>query len=569
MLTVEEHQNSIRYAVELDHCYTSRSSPLDPEPLDPLPVVNSPENDHTDINFTMHHQSQSTVSTATENSTQMTASPVKSIIKTKQPVGRPRKTPIPNSQLPNAPKSSNSNVLRNLTTLQSENRKSTTVNQEEENKTNDLSSSTESSDSETSDNDSDFGPRGPRRSGVRARGGRRGLTTRGGSMSATRRRGASKRMDVDQTRKQDSEMAAVVNTMKHSEKPAAADEYLSVSPLKKQIKINPNRKKEEGSLTHQSSDESLVVPENNLQTTNQAKANLINANMIKGDMILTKPGQLKNQKVYFIKKKVIDKPEDMKPTFTIASKDLNKSANQIQTKLITSQHGKLMAVTPKSIVNTSPQVIQSDADINTIVLPSTQSPAYTQLVQKQLIKSPPVTSSIKIKPTIEIKKDKKKLEGSEPYPKLEEPLKTIPDVKPSDGVKKQIKKDPRKSLGTSVSSLEPALFSTPDIIRRVGSNNESKGSDSNVSVSSGTSISNASESTLTSSPVVSSDVSFKSNIETLNPEVSAETNNLLSQSLINSDVSTMIFDSDSLEEKNISKLPVTDDLSLDPGKLIT
>ncbi|CAD6230727.1 GSCOCG00012187001-RA-CDS [Cotesia congregata] len=566
MLTVEEHQNSIRYAVELDHCYTSRSSPLDPEPLDPLPIVNSPENDNTGmINLTMHHQSQSTVFTAIENSTQMTASPVKSIIKTKQPVGRPRKTPISNSQIPNAPKSSNSNVLRNLTTLQLENRKSTTVNQEEENKTNDLSSSTESSDSETSDNDSDFGPRGPRRSGVRARGGRRGLTTRGGSMSATRRRGASKRMDIDQTRKHDSEMAAVVNTMKHSEK-SAADDYLSESQLKKQIKINPNQKKEEGSLTHQSSDELLVVPENNLQTTNQAKANLINANMIKGDMILTKPGQLKNQKVYFIKKKVIDKPEDMKSTFTIASKDLNKSANQIQTKLITSQHGKLMAVTPKSIVNNSPQVIQSDADINTIVLPSTQSPAYTQLVQKQLIKSSPVTSSIKIKPTIEVKKDKKKLEGSyEPCPKLEEPLKTISDVKPSDGVKKQIKKDLRKSLGTSVSSLEPALFSTPDIIRRVGSNNESKGHDSNVSFSSGTSISNASGSTLTSSTVVSSDVPFKSNIETLNPEVSAETNNLLSQSLINSDVSTIMFDSDSLEEKSISKLPVTDDLSLDPA----
>lgn len=45
MLTVEEQQNSIRYSVKLDHCYTSRLSPSDPKPRDPLPVVDSPTSD--------------------------------------------------------------------------------------------------------------------------------------------------------------------------------------------------------------------------------------------------------------------------------------------------------------------------------------------------------------------------------------------------------------------------------------------------------------------------------------------------------------------------------------------
>ena len=76
----------------------------------------------------------------------------------------------------------------------------------------------ESSESDSpSDNDSDFGPRGPRRSGVRARGGRKGLTTRGGSMAA-RRRGSNKRMDSDQVRRLDLEMAAAVDAMKSPEK---------------------------------------------------------------------------------------------------------------------------------------------------------------------------------------------------------------------------------------------------------------------------------------------------------------------------------------------------------------
>jgi len=93
----------------------------------------------------------------------------------------------------------------------------TKSNKEEEE--NDITeSSTESSESEPSDNDndSDFGLR--KRSNARARGGRKGLTTRGGSMTAARRRGQNKQLDMEQVRRLDMEMAAAVNAMKTPEK---------------------------------------------------------------------------------------------------------------------------------------------------------------------------------------------------------------------------------------------------------------------------------------------------------------------------------------------------------------
>lgn len=39
MLSIEELQNTMRYNIQLDHCYTSRLSPSDPLPRDPLPIV--------------------------------------------------------------------------------------------------------------------------------------------------------------------------------------------------------------------------------------------------------------------------------------------------------------------------------------------------------------------------------------------------------------------------------------------------------------------------------------------------------------------------------------------------
>lgn len=69
MLTVEEQQNSIRYSVELDHCYTSRSSPSDPKPRDPLPTTDSPTTGDT-LQYTRQlspvHAASNTVSPAVE-----------------------------------------------------------------------------------------------------------------------------------------------------------------------------------------------------------------------------------------------------------------------------------------------------------------------------------------------------------------------------------------------------------------------------------------------------------------------------------------------------------------------
>lgn len=94
-------------------------------------------------------------------------------------------------------------------------------NKEEEDDEEITESSTESSESEPpsdNDNDSDFGPRTSKRSNTKARGGRKGLTTRGGSMTAVRRRGQNKQLDVEQVRRLDMEMAAAVNAMKTPEK---------------------------------------------------------------------------------------------------------------------------------------------------------------------------------------------------------------------------------------------------------------------------------------------------------------------------------------------------------------
>lgn len=56
MLSIEELQNTMRYNIQLDHCYTSRLSPNDPIPRDPLPVVD----DLSEINDVQYiHQSSS------------------------------------------------------------------------------------------------------------------------------------------------------------------------------------------------------------------------------------------------------------------------------------------------------------------------------------------------------------------------------------------------------------------------------------------------------------------------------------------------------------------------------
>ncbi|KAK0163664.1 hypothetical protein PV327_007322 [Microctonus hyperodae] len=538
MLTVEEEQNSIRYAIELDHCYTSRTSPLDPEPLDPLPIANSPDIDQNDLSNTKvlnHLQLKTPIATDT-------ATPVKSTIKVKQPVGRPRKSTISNvHSLLSAQKSSDAANVKSTDIIQFDMQKSTS--KEEENNIDALSSS-ESSESVESDNDSDFGPRGPRRAGVRARGGRRGLTTRGGSMAGTRRRGPGKRMDVDQVRRLDIEMAAAVNAMKSSDQFEKSDKISTVQS-KKQLKTISSRKKDEISpIKSATMPESSTVSEKPLQTTNQVKANLINANMLKGDMILTKPGQGRlNQKVFFVQKKVVVKPNDLKSlgakhNAIIFTKDnAIKPSNQIQTKLGTSEDGKLISLSSKSLTQTSSQEIQSEnviteTGVTTIASPVVLLPmeSSTQFTQKSLTKAATFSSVVKIKP-VDLKKEKKKSENNDGCLKVDETSKLPLDVKTPDLSKKHVKKDQRKSPGHVVDTLGPALFSTPDIIRRVGSGTESKSSDLNVSSGNLTSDTNISEVTAPSTYITPTVISsLKTDYSSLGPDMQPETANLLAES---------------------------------------
>ncbi|XP_006611986.1 uncharacterized protein LOC102676589 isoform X3 [Apis dorsata] len=497
MLTVEEQQNSIRYSVKLDHCYTSRLSPSDPKPRDPLPVIDSPTSDDGLQYGRQHSPAPGTSKMSspigdTENTVTIKS---KAIVKTGKPVGRPRKNfPATSTSLSNnsksinvtsTPKSVGHPISRNLTGVMQQ---GIGKNQGKSNDEDDeeLMSSTESSDSEPpSDNDSDFGPRGPRRGGVRARGGRKGLTTRGGSMIATRRRGPNKQMDMEQVRRLDMEMAAAVNAMKSPEKDEKSGIRRGFGLIrgKRQLKSTIARKKEESQHVESSSimNEDISVNfDKPLQTTNQVKANLINANMIKGDMILTKPGQGRtNQKVTFVQKQVLMKPNDLKNIDIKKQMILPKGKylNQTGTKFFATKDGKLVQipVTAKNITSnvsvtqmkgTIPQI--SSAQQSTMIQNQTSNMQHQQSAK---ITSPGTISKIK---SCDLKKEKRKLDGSEIVMKTEIDSGKASENKIFDGTKKHPKKENRKSPAYMVDNLGPALFSTPDIIRRVGSNNDSK-----------------------------------------------------------------------------------------------
>ncbi|XP_015115469.1 titin [Diachasma alloeum] len=424
MLTVEEEQNSIRYSIELDHCYTSRTSPADPAPLDPLPVAHSPEVEKVDFPPSVSAPSHF------PEVPEAKLSPKSSL---KKPVGRPRKAPLGVQSPPAVPDSP----------------KPATRLQEDEDSS--QPSTSESSESEPSDDDLDFGPRGPRRGGVRARGGRKGLTTRGGTM-ASRRPGRPTKLDTDQVRRLNLEMAAAVDEMKT---PVKSEPDQSLRP-KKQIRTMGGKRKEEPPAPAVPV-EPPPSPEKPLQTTNQVKANLISANMIKGDMILTKPGQSRNnQKVYFVQKKIVMKANEIKhfgikKTPVVITKGPVKLNNQIQTKLATSEDGKLITAMGKTIAVAPPAVVAETPPVENC----NQVPEVASKVV-------PVTP-VKVKP-VEVKKEKKE--------KVEPPK--TPEIKTPDTSKKHVKKETKKSPGVFVEALGPALFSTPDIIRRVGSVGEAK-----------------------------------------------------------------------------------------------
>lgn len=168
------------------------------------------------------------------------------------------------------------------------------------------------------------------------------------------------------------------------------------------------------------SQESSPTYEKPLQTTNQVKANLINANMIKGDMILTKPGQGRsNQKVTFIQKQVPMKPNELKniglKKTLLVSKE--KFVNQTGTKFFTTKDGKLLQIPMVS------KTVSPNTQISPVKAILTQQPTSQQSViqqqsanqgspiQQQSKTALSIGTPIKIKST-DVKREKRKSDSS-------------------------------------------------------------------------------------------------------------------------------------------------------------
>lgn len=201
-------------------------------------------------------------------------------------------------------------------------------------------------------------------------------------------------------------------------------ERFSPTKSKRQIKTL-GKKKEEMQFTETSpsaSQESPSVFEKPLQTTNQVKANLINANMIKGDMILTKPGQGRsNQKVTFIQKQIPMKPNELKniglKKTVLVSKE--KFINQAGTKFFTTKDGKLvqlpmMAKTVSPHTQISPvKAILTQQSVSQQSVTQQQSADQGSPIQHQSKNAVFSVSNtpIKIKPN-DIKREKRKSDTS-------------------------------------------------------------------------------------------------------------------------------------------------------------
>ncbi|KAL2722709.1 death-inducer obliterator 1 isoform X4 [Vespula squamosa] len=461
MLSVEEQQKSIKYSVELDHCYTNKSP--DSKPKDSLPLTNCASS--SDIQYT-NPSSPSTVSTISSPSNEVEK--VKPPTKTGKPIGRPRKNPLTPTTSTLRSAGNSPGVSKSAGHSMSKAHRLSNDEEEEEG----TPSPSESSESEPpSDNDSDFGPRGPRRGGVRARGGRKGLTTRGGYMTSTRKRNSNKHMDIEQVRRLDMEMAAAVSAMKTPDKEDKAGTHTSVRG-RRGFKTLGVRKKDETQHTQATSETAII--EKPLQTTNQVKANLINSNMIKGDMILTKPGQGRNnQKLTLLQKQVLMKANELKNLDVKKPVILPKGKflNQVQTKLISTKDGKLVHVpiAPKSVISSTPSAQEKGTLLQTSPVQQYQG------LQQQ---SKPISSvaSMKVKPS-EIKRERRKSEKvMDLISKTEGDNAKAVEIKNIDNMKKS-RKEHKKSPGFVADTLGPALFSAPDIIRRVGSNNDSKNTD--------------------------------------------------------------------------------------------
>jgi len=79
MLSAEEQQNIMRYNIQLDHCYTSRMSPSDPIPRDPLPIADSPDSD--DVRYITQPSSPRTTIVSPSNDMSDSVAKNKNIVK--------------------------------------------------------------------------------------------------------------------------------------------------------------------------------------------------------------------------------------------------------------------------------------------------------------------------------------------------------------------------------------------------------------------------------------------------------------------------------------------------------
>lgn len=93
--------------------------------------------------------------------------------------------------------------------------------------------------------------------------------------------------------------------------------------------------------------------DNTVRTTNQVKANLISANMFKGDIILTKPGQAKlTQKVTYMPKQMVMKASGelkdvgIKKQYVISKGQLSQigGGDRATSTVFTTRDGKLVTI---------------------------------------------------------------------------------------------------------------------------------------------------------------------------------------------------------------------------------
>lgn len=161
--------------------------------------------------------------------------------------------------------------------------------------------------------------------------------------------------------------------------------------------------------------------------------------MIKGDMILTKPGQGRsNQKVTFIQKQVPMKPNELKNIGLKKTVLVSKEKFQAGTKFFTTKDGKLLQIPMASkTVNPNTQI----SPIKAILTQQPTSQSVTQQqsanqgspIQQQSKAALSVGVPIKIKST-DIKREKRKSDSSiESILKGEENSAKSVEIKTLDG----------------------------------------------------------------------------------------------------------------------------------------